>query len=53
MEVCLALKRYESFGNYDEVVSMLAAYKKAAKVEKKQLATGRVIGDSLRKIKTG
>ena len=35
-----ASNEYESFGNYDEVVSMLAAYKKAAKIEKKQLATG-------------
>lgn len=30
----------EAFGSYDEVVSTLAAYKKTAKVEKRQLATG-------------
>lgn len=30
----------EPFENYDEVVSTLAGYKKAAKVEKRQLATG-------------
>lgn len=30
----------EPFGNYDEVVSTLATYKKAAKIERRQLATG-------------
>lgn len=35
-----ASNEQQAFGNYEEVVSMLAAYKKSAKVEKRQLATG-------------
>ena len=30
----------EPFPNYDEVVSTLAGYKKAAKIRKRELATG-------------
>lgn len=35
-----ASNEQKAFGNYEEVVSMLAGYKKSAKVEKRQLATG-------------
>ena len=35
-----ASNEHQPFRDYEEVVSMLATYKKSAKVEKRQLATG-------------